>query len=198
MTKTKEGYIKFDCKWIKRQPIPVLKIKKINRWRKKIYDLGLIGCYDDGIGFGNISMRLNKKEFLITGSATGKYRILKGDHYTKVTNFNFQKNSLVCCGPIQASSESLTHAIIYQKNPDVNAVIHIHNLQLWKKLFGRVPTTPKSATYGTPEMALEIAKLLEEENTRESGLIVMGGHREGLVVFGKTLEEAGSVIFGHF
>ena len=49
-----------------------------------------------------------------------------------------------CIGPIQASSASLTHAAIYQANPDINAVIHVHDRDLWENLLDRVPTTARN------------------------------------------------------
>lgn len=195
----KEGYIKFSCEWIKDNPISVNQLKKINKWRDKMYHLGLIGCYDNGIGFGNISVRLNElNHFIITGSATGRFKSLNEEHYTKVTNFNLKLNSLICRGPIKASSESLTHAVIYQSDQNINAIIHVHNLSLWEKLLDKVPTTSKNAEYGTPEMAEEMVKLFEHENTKDKKIIVMGGHQEGVISFGKDLNQAGGIILNYF
>ncbi len=195
MAKNEEGSIKFRCDWIKDKLIPASELKTINLWRKKLFGLGLIGCYDNGIGFGNISVRLGKiNNFLITGTGTGKYKTLNGRHYTKVIDYDIKSNSLTCRGSVKASSESLTHAIIYQLDKSVNAVIHIHNLGLWKRLLGKAPTTSKEIEYGTPEMALEIAKLFKDGDAKEKRIIVMGGHKEGLVFFGKDLDAAGGII----
>ena len=131
-----EGYIKFNCKWIKDKPILTAnKLFEINKWRDKLYKLGLIGAYDNGIGFGNISIRFKKNTFIITGSATGNLHVMNENHYVLVNKYNLAKNSLTCKGPIKASSESLSHAIIYECSSDTNAVIHIHNIHIWKKFF---------------------------------------------------------------
>ena len=52
-----EGYIKFNCKRIPSDDIPLDKVADLNVWRKIVYDKGLIGMSPDGIGFGNISYR---------------------------------------------------------------------------------------------------------------------------------------------
>ena len=109
-----EGYIKYSCIWIKSAPISDKGLIGINIWRQKLFALGLIGSYEDDIGFGNISIRVrNSSQFIISGTQTGHIPFLKNYHYTLVTSFNIEKNSLTCQGPIKASSESLTHAAIY-------------------------------------------------------------------------------------
>src|SRR3989344_6872700 len=189
-----EGYIKFNCEWIKDKPIRINKLVEINKWRDKLYKLGLIGAYDNGIGFGNISIRFKKNTFIITGSATGNLHVMNENHYVLVNKYDLLKNSLNCKGPIKASSESFSHAVIYECSSDTNAVIHIHNLGMWENLIGKVHTTKNDVPYGTPEMANEIKRLLKEFNVNDEKLIVMGGHKEGILSFGKTLDEAGEIL----
>ena len=190
-----EGYIKFNCKWIKDKPILTAnKLFEINKWRDKLYSIGLIGAYDNGIGFGNISIRFEKNSFIITGSATGKYPALNENHYVLVNNYNFDKNNLTCKGPIKASSESLSHAMIYECSSDTNAIIHVHNIDMWKNLIDKLPTTNKEISYGTPAMAKEIKRLFLESKVNDEKIIVMGGHKEGIISFGKTLDEAGNIL----
>ena len=186
-----EGYIKFNCHWIKAGPVSQDYIWKINVWRDKLYTLGLIGVYDDGIGFGNISMRYEEKTFIITGSATGGLKQLNENHFTLVSLYDLEQNSLECKGPVIASSESLTHAAIYESAPETQAVIHVHNLKIWKKLMNEVPTTRANAEYGTPEMAGEIKRLFRKTRVKEEKILVMGGHEEGIITFGKDIDEAG-------
>ena len=193
-----EGYIKFNCRWIKDKPVGPEFISELNIWRSKLYNVGLIGMYDSGIGFGNISVRFGTNNFLITGSATGGYEKLNESHYVVVTDYNLEQNSLTCRGPIKASSESLSHAVIYKNSPDTRAVIHIHNLKLWQQLLNNYPTTRESAAYGTPEMADEIEKLFNTADLHTERLIVMAGHREGIITFGETLDEAGELLLNLF
>ena len=104
------------------------------------------------------------------------------------------QNSLTCTGPIKASSESLSHAVVYECSPETNAVIHIHNLDMWEKYIYKFPSTKAHALYGTPEIANEIKRLFSDTNLRVKKFIVMGGHREGIISFGKTLDEAGRIL----
>jgi len=47
-------------------------------------------------------------------------------------------------------------------------------------------------------MAENIKRLFREYNLKDDGIIVMGGHREGIISFGKTLESAGNIILEKF
>jgi len=58
-----------------------------------------------------------------------------------------------------------------------------------------LPTTSKEIEYGTPEMAFEISKIMKLPETQNTKVFVMGGHKEGLISFGKTIEEAALAIF---
>ena len=191
-----EGYIKYNCRWIKEEPVLFEGYEKINSWRQRLHQLGLIGMNPDKIGFGNISLRVKESgQFHITGSATGGLENLTPAHYTLVTDFDFKANSLTCKGPVKASSESLSHAAIYSAIPDMNAVIHIHHLKSWQKLIDRIPTTSSKVPYGTPEMSFEILRLLKETDLKTGQVLVMGGHPQGLIAFGRDMEEAGKVLF---
>ena len=193
-----EGYIKFNCEWIKDKPLSIDKLVEINNWRDRLYAVKLIGAYNNRIGFGNISTRLKENTFIITGSATGNFHTLKKSHYVLVDKYDIAKNSLTCRGPIKASSESLSHAVIYECSSNTNAVIHIHNIHMWKKFIYKLPTTNKDISYGTPEMAKEIKQLFTKSNIHLEKIIVMGGHKEGIISFGKNLEEAGNIILSKF
>ncbi len=194
-----EGYIKFSLKQIRKDTIPKYKFLKINIYRKKLHDMGLIGMYKEGknkgIGFGNISTR-TKDGFIITGSATGGIENLDIKHYSVVVSVDIDKNYLEYNGPVKPSSESMTHAAIYEQDKNINAVIHVHSLKLWKKLLNKVPTTRKDTTYGTPEMAHEIERLFRKTDVKEKKIIVAAGHKEGIFTFGKDIEEAFAIISG--
>jgi ribulose-5-phosphate 4-epimerase/fuculose-1-phosphate aldolase len=189
-----EGYIKFNCTWIPSNDISLDKVAALNVWRNIMYKKGLIGMYPDGIGFGNISMRCDEKTFLISGSATGGLAALNESHYSLVTDYDLSTNSVTCVGPLKASSESLTHALIYECFAATNAVIHVHNLELWNRLMHHVPTSNENISYGTPEMANEVKRLFDATALSVEKILVMGGHREGIVSFGKDLEEAGNIL----
>lgn len=193
-----EGYIKFECNWEKTDVPEETLLMDLNRWRDKLYDLKLVGAYENGIGYGNISKRFDGNQFIITGSATGNLPKLNATHYSKVVDFDLSKNSLTCCGLIKASSESLSHGVLYQLDPSINAVIHVHHFELWKKSLYQVPTTAKTISYGTPQMAEEIIRLYQNSNLPKLKIFVMAGHEEGIVTFGNNLDEAGEVLLNRF
>ena len=187
-----EGYIKFHCSWEQKDIlIPEEFYKTLEEERSRLYELGLIGVYPDGIGFGNISVRAgNDASFFISGSATGQYRQLKQSHYALVSRFSLAENSISCSGQIKASSESLTHAAVYDVLPEVGAVVHIHCLWLWRILLIICPSTPAEIEYGTPDMALAVQQQALDFKPDDEKIIVMGGHREGILAFGSNLHEA--------
>jgi ribulose-5-phosphate 4-epimerase/fuculose-1-phosphate aldolase len=191
-----EESIKFNCNQTK---IPLKQnIKEINQVRQYLYSLSLIGAYPNGIGYGNLSVRLkNEKGFIITGTGTGGIENLSKQHYTKVLDWKFEENYVYCEGLIKASSESMTHAAVYEVNKENNAVIHIHNRTLWEKLINQVPTTSNKVKYGTPEMAQEVFRLFQNTDVENKKIFVMAGHEEGIISFGKNLKEAQDILMSY-
>ncbi|MFM2313342.1 MAG: hypothetical protein RLZZ04_2618 [Cyanobacteriota bacterium] len=194
-----EGYIKYQCHWSQIDAIAESDIKELNSWRQQLYQLGLIGEYDNGIGFGNLSIRLpQQKQLIISGTQTGGIPDLTPQHYSKVIDYDWQQNYVTCQGLIKASSESLTHAAIYHTLPEIYAVVHVHHQLLWEKLLEQVPTTNPDCAYGTPEMATEIIRLCQQPLTQQARIIVMSGHEAGILTFGTNLNQAGETLLQHF
>lgn len=193
-----EGYIKYNCRWEKDEPLLPHKWMELNTYRNRLYNLGLIGAYpDSGIGFGNVSIRDtdNPLNFIITGTRTGRLKELGPMHYTMVEAFDFEANTVSCRGPIEASSEALTHAMIYQLGRGLyDAVIHVHSLEMWEKLLFKIPTTSKNVGYGTPEMAFEVERLFTHGKLKEEKILAMAGHDEGIITFGKDLGQAFEIL----
>jgi ribulose-5-phosphate 4-epimerase/fuculose-1-phosphate aldolase len=157
--------------------------------------MDLIGAYENGVGFGNLSMRIRGgNQFIITGSATGEIPELEPGHYVKVNSFNIDDNAVQCTGPLKASSESLTHAAIYLADPDVNAVVHVHCIDLWNEIIYKVPTTNPSMDYGTTGLAKDIFRLFSDSDVIEKRIIVMAGDRAGILTFGQDIDEAVNVL----
>jgi len=186
-----EGCIKFNCIWKEEEIlIPDSIYGKLESARSRLHALGLIGIYPHGIGYGNISVRGKvDKSFIISGSATGGLAILMPSDYSLVTDYKIRNNTLFCSGLIQASSESLTHAAVYDSVPSAGAVVHIHNQSLWEQLLDKFPTTNASIEYGTPEMAEAVGQLAMAIKDRQEKLIVMAGHQEGILLFGDNITQ---------
>src|SRR5262249_23291093 len=112
----------------------------------------------------------------------------------RIVAYDFARNCLSYESAAIPSSESFTHAAIYESDPSASAVIHCHDSVLWRMPLDRVPTTPKAIAYGTPEMAYEIIRLFEISDVRSKKIFVMSGHQDGIVAFGKNLEDAFDVL----
>jgi class II aldolase/adducin N-terminal domain-containing protein len=189
-----EGYIKFHCHWEKATALQK-DLSELISWRNKLFQMGLIGHYHDiNVGFGNISQKMEGKQFIISGTQTGHIEYIQAEHFTTVTDYNISTNEVWCKGPVKASSEFMTHAMIYDNDPLAEGVIHIHSKALWKQLINKASTTKKEVPYGTPEMANEITRLFNETEVKNQKIIVMAGHEEGILSFGTCLEEAGKII----
>lgn len=189
-----EGIIKFKCNWTKSEAIESPLIDELIHWRQVLYQRGFVGVDSKGIGYGNLSCRTTGNEFIITGSGTGEFAEIGKQHFALVTAFNIHKNTVDSSGPVIASSESLTHAVLYVCDPKIGAVIHIHNLNLWRTLLRRVPKTAKKAEYGTPEMAKEVIRLYSQTDLKSKGILVMAGHEEGIISFGPDIASAAKIL----
>lgn len=189
--KPDEGYIKFNYNWTKSE-LPKVDLEELIFWRQELYNAKLIGAYPDGIGFGNISQRYAGNKFIISASTTGNISKLDKSHFALVEDFDLEKNHLSCIGQMPASSESLSHAAIYQALENVHAIVHIHNLDLWKNKFNILPTTSPEISFGTPALAYAIQELTKKSET-DFGIIVMGGHKEGLISYGTDIAAAANI-----
>jgi hypothetical protein len=66
----------------------------------------------------------------------------------------------------------------------------VHSKLLWDQHLNNLPTTSPNVPYGTPEMAKEFRRLYAETTFGLQGIAVMGGHDEGLIGIGESLEQA--------
>ena len=187
-----EGVIKFRSDWQRSGPLDHPEIDLLVRWRRPLYAAGLIGHYEDvDIGYGNLSIRLSgSRQFIISGTQTGNLAELDARHFALVTDYDIAGNRVTSTGASEASSESLTHAMLYEIDPHTQAVVHVHDANAWEALAGKLPTTGADVAYGTPDMALEFSRLYTESAFPDCGVAVMAGHDEGIIAIGRTLEEA--------
>lgn len=187
-----EGSLKFQCEWFQAPPLPSEAIKEINAWRQQLYQASLIG-FDQAlqVGYGNLSVRVaHSRQFIISGTQTGKLPRLTSAHYSLVEDYNIDANHVTCRGPVRASSETLTHAAIYELTDEIRAVVHVHHEELWRRLRDKAPTTHTEVRYGTPEMGKEFHRLYVETDFAATRIAVMEGHPAGLISIGGGLHEA--------
>lgn len=181
-----EGVIKFKLHW-EETNLPPFDLDDFNHWRVQLKEAGLIGV-EDGIGFGNISIRLDQERFLITGTQTGHLESLTENDFAIVTQVHLETNELWAEGPAKPSAESMTHAAVYQASPQTGAVIHGHHQKLWDSAHSNWLITPPDLTYGTPAMAEAVITIAKQAGG--FGHLAMEGHEGGVLVWATGLEQA--------
>lgn len=165
-------------------------VTQLNAWRSVLFQLGFTGYHPlryGGLAYGNVSCRLFRNSFLISGTQTGKLAYLDSTHYCYITDFNIELYYLRAKGCILPSSEAMTHAVVYHSCDTINCIFHIHAPRLWQhaEILG-IPITDQNASYGTQNMANAIKELcLTRSGT---SVFAMGGHEDGLLIIGATIE----------
>ena len=185
-----EGYIKFTFAH-EAAPAPAHpRLHDLMRIRDDLHEWALLGVLPDGIGYGNVSARIEgTHRFIITGSGTGLKFPIEAAHFCEVVSFDVANNRVVCRGPLPASSESMSHGAIYAARPDANAVIHIHDAVMFGLLVREgAPQTPAAAAFGTPEMARAVGRLAA--TLPPVAVLVMAGHADGLIAYGPDPQSA--------
>jgi methylthioribose-1-phosphate isomerase len=185
-----EGAIKFRCE---RRPgvVRAAEVRDLRSVRAGLRRRGLIGVGADGVAYGNLSRRVGRgSRFVITATGTGALPALRAADYVRVERCDLARNRVWCRGARDASAESMTHAAVYAADARIGAVLHVHDGALWRRLMrSDLPRTPRSAAYGTPAIARAVRDVVRDTG-RTSGVVVMGGHEEGLIAFGRTPREA--------
>jgi len=185
------GSIKFTCDRLVVELSRFAGFDELNKYRRKLLRLGTIGIDTNGVGFGNLSVRNGAtSRFYITGSGTGKLLELTPADCARVVAYDLARNWVQCEGLTVASSESLTHAVVYESDSTAGAAIHCHDMKLWMALLRKVPTTPEKVEYGTPEMAYAVRGLFHNTDVLRKKIFLMAGHEGGVVAFGRDLRSA--------
>lgn len=203
-----EGVIRFAAEH-RAAPLPRDRARPLvcalSSWREILAQTGLVGqdpARYGGAGYGNVSGRLppfpgdrGARAFVITGSQTGGKKHLSFEDYCVVERYDDRRNWVRSTGPILPSSESLTHGALYDLSPRIRYVLHGHCPVIWRHAARlALPTTLESVEYGTPEMAREMRRLYQTTSLSERRVLAMGGHEDGVVAFGGSLEEAGAAL----
>jgi len=194
--KEQEGVIRYQLEHTQKPINHKFSLCEINAWRTIMFRLGLIGQDTeryDNLGFGNISQRFDSQsnQFVISGSQTGHITHLSVEHYSLVEKADPRKNRIQSRGLYKPSSESLTHASIYAQDSNIQAVIHAHSPEIWTHTVAlNLPHISADIPYGTIEMAIAVEQLFQSGNLRQYSLFTMLGHEDGVVSFGRNMQEA--------
>lgn len=208
-----EGVIKYQLHHEDAHALGPLLLTRLIHWFHRCHAAGLIGQDPDrydGYAYGNISCRwpdriegddhVNHADdphasgdaFAISGTQTGMLSHIGPDQIALVTRVMEEQNRVFSKGPVQPSSEAMSHAMIYRARPEVQAVIHVHSPEIWRHAgeLGLAITDP-SAAYGSPEMTQEVLRLLDAPSVIATGVFSMGGHLDGIIAFAESMDLAG-------
>ncbi|MEW5741197.1 MAG: class II aldolase/adducin family protein [Myxococcota bacterium] len=206
MTGSMEGVIKYRARH-RAEPLPQWTapvLRELCAWRGILFRLGLLGQDGrryGGAAWGNVSARLPpwhdeaRRPFLVSGTQTGGVAEAGPQHFAVVDSCDLTGEQVNSFGPVQPSSEAMTHASIYRVAPELRFVFHAHCPDVWlaaRRL--ELPRTPEGVDYGTREMAWAVERLLPQKQTRAARAIVMTGHEDGVITFGETADEAGEAM----
>ncbi|MFT5506485.1 MAG: L-ribulose-5-phosphate 4-epimerase [Gammaproteobacteria bacterium] len=193
-----EGVIKFNVSFKPAEPELDHDYSDLNDWRQIFKQAEILGQdvnRYDGLGFGNLSERLSDQSFLISGTQTGMLNRLEPAHYSRVLNVDLATNSVRAQGSVKPSSESLTHAAIYQLDADIRFVFHVHSPDIWRnREVLQLPETAADVPYGTMEMAQAIKALSDAGAFRQLGVLAMAGHEDGIISFAEAAQPAGQIL----
>ncbi|MEO1081062.1 MAG: class II aldolase/adducin family protein [Pseudomonadota bacterium] len=170
-------------------------LAELRAWRSILRDLELLGEDPQrygGFGYGNLSLRCSRSDFVITASQSSGEATLEPQDLVQISEVDFATFRVRAWGSRPPSSESLTHAMLYAADDTVQVVFHVHSPEIWNaSQILDLPATAAEVPYGTPEMA-EAVRALMAGLPRRPLLFVTEGHEDGVFAVGATPNECGS------
>lgn len=168
-------------------------------WRRVLQRLELLGQTQGrygGLGYGNLSTRdpAEPAHFVITASQTSGTEDFGQQHLVRIVHANVARFWVDAVGQQPPSSESLTHAMIYQAAPDIGWVMHVHSPDIWRHSERLdLPVTPPEVGYGSAAMAEAVASLLGR-HPRRPLVFATAGHEDGVFACGASADAAGNAL----
>lgn len=173
-------------------------LQTLRGWRNVLRRLGLLGQDPQrygGLGFGNLSLRDagSPEQFVITASQTAGFPELEDGDLVRITHSNPTRFWVDALGHQPPSSETLSHAMIYQSDPEVGCVFHVHSPDIWLRADDlALPCTEESVPYGSAAMAEAVAGLLREHGSPLTFATL--GHQDGVFACAADARSAGDAL----
>jgi Class II Aldolase and Adducin N-terminal domain len=161
-------------------PIEELLSERELRHVKRLYSIG-------GLSYGNLSARKDETRFWMSASGVDKGNLEEpGRDMLLVSGYDADNGRMVLSvppgiEPRRVSVDAIEHWMIYQENPDVKAILHVH---AWME---GIPATEINFPCGTAELARSVAALIEAEP--DPGCAVVGLLNHGITATGDSLTE---------
>jgi len=161
-------------------PVEELVSRRDLRHIERLYTIG-------GLSYGNLSARKDRTRFWMSASGVDKARLREpGRDILLVSGYDPAAERMILSVPPEieprrVSVDAIEHWMIYQQNPDVGAILHVH---AW---IAGIPATTINFPCGSAELAESVAALVAAapEPTRA----VVGLRNHGITATGTSLSE---------
>jgi len=163
-------------------PFPVHELLSEQEFRhvKRLWGLG-------GLSYGNLSIRKDERRFWMSASGVDKSDLKEiGRDILLVSNYDAEEAKIVLSVPPEVeprrvSVDAIEHWMIYQRHPEVGAVLHVH---AWLE---GADATEINFPCGTEELAVAVSTLLDAQDDPAHAVIGLRNH--GITATGENLRE---------
>jgi ribulose-5-phosphate 4-epimerase/fuculose-1-phosphate aldolase len=161
-------------------PVEELVSERDLRQIKRLYAIG-------GLSYGNLSAREDENRFWMSASGVDKSKLdVPGRDILLVSDYDAAAGKIVLSvppgvEPRRVSVDAIEHWMIYQENPEVGALLHIH---AW---IDGIEATEINYPCGTEELARSVAALVAA--APDPAHAVVGLRNHGITATGSSLTE---------
>jgi len=163
-------------------PFPVHELLSEREFRhvKRLWGIG-------GLSYGNLSIRKDERRFWMSASGVDKSNLVEiGRDILMVSNYDAKDAKIVLSVPPEieprrVSVDAIEHWMIYQRHPEVGAILHVH---AWLE---GADATEINFPCGTEELAVAVSTLLDAQD--DPGHAVIGLRNHGITATGENLRE---------
>jgi hypothetical protein len=161
-------------------PVEELVSERDLRQIKRLYAIG-------GLSYGNLSARKDGARFWMSASGVDKSQLEEpGRDILLVSGFDAAARTIILSvppgvEPRRVSVDAIEHWMIYQQNPAVGAILHVH---AW---IDGIDATDINYPCGTAELASSVASLIAAQP--EPANTVVGLRNHGITATGENLGE---------
>jgi hypothetical protein len=161
-------------------PVEDLLEERDLRHVRRLYGLG-------GLSYGNLSARKDDTRFWMSASGVDKSKLeVPGRDMLLVSGYDAEHRRMVLsvppgAEPRRVSVDAIEHWMIYQENPDVGAILHVH---AWVE---GIDSTQLVFPCGSEELASAVAGLVRAD--AEPARAIVGLRNHGITAVGESLTE---------
>ena len=141
-----------------------------------------------GLSYGNLSAREDERRFWMSASGVDKSQLREvGRDLLLVEGYDPEREAMLLSvppgmrDPSRASVDAIEHWMIYERHPQIGAIVHIH---AW---IDGIPATHMNYPCGTVELATEAANLVAA--SPDPARAIVGQKNHGLTITGTSLED---------